>query len=105
MYAVIRASGRQYKVEPGTVLEMDRLAGNPGETVTLEDAVLLVSNDGNLQVGNPALAGAKVELEILSHLRGDKIVAFKMKRRKRSRVKKGHRQELTKVTVRDIKLG
>ena len=102
MYAILKACGRQYKIEPGTVLTLDRLPSDPGEILVLEDAVLLVSNDGTVTVGTPTVAGAKVELEVNEHLRGKKLVVFKMKRRKRYRRKKGHRQELTRVTVKDI---
>ena len=104
MYAIIRACGKQYRVEPGAVLDLDRLTGEPGQTVVLDDAVLLVNQDGAVTVGSPTVPGAKVSLEIADHLRGDKIVVFKMKRRKRYRRKHGHRQELTRVTVKDITL-
>jgi large subunit ribosomal protein L21 len=86
------------------VLELDRFAGEPGQTVVLDDAVLLVSQEGSVTVGRPTVPGAKVSLEIGDHLRGEKIVVFKMKRRKRYRRKHGHRQELTRVTVKDIAL-
>ena len=105
MYAIISASGKQYKVEPGTVFETDRMQGEPGETVVLEDKVLMLNNDGDVTVGDPVVAGAKVELEINEHLRGKKVIVFKMKRRKRYRRKQGHRQELTRVTVKDITIG
>lgn len=104
MYAIISAGGRQYRVEPGAVLSMNRLAGEPGETVTVADSVLLVGNDGDVTVGTPVVAGATVDFEILEHLRGPKLIVFKMKRRKHCRRKQGHRQELTRVTVKDIKL-
>jgi len=105
MYAIIKACGKQYKVEPGTVLNLDRLASDPGETLVLEDAVLLVINEGEITVGTPTVAGARVELEINEHMRGKKLVVFKMKRRKHFRRKTGHRQELTRGTVRDIVIG
>jgi large subunit ribosomal protein L21 len=104
MYAIIRACGKQYRVEPGAVLDLDRLTGEPGQTVVLEDAVLLVNQDGAVTIGRPTVPGVKVSLEIGEHLRGKKIVVFKMKRRKRYRRKHGHRQELTRVTVKDIVL-
>lgn len=105
MYAIIRACGKQYRIEPGAVLDMDRLSGEPGQTVVLDDAVLLVNQDGTVTVGRPTVPGASVTLEIAEHLRGKKIVVFKMKRRKRFRRKHGHRQELTRVTVKDITVG
>ncbi|MBN2452304.1 MAG: 50S ribosomal protein L21 [Lentisphaeria bacterium] len=105
MYAIIKACGRQYRVEQGTVFEMDRLEGSPGDVVTLEDAVLLLSEEGQVSVGSPTVPGAKVELEIREHLRGTKLTVFKMKRRKRYRRKHGHRQELTRVAVMEIVAG
>lgn len=102
MYAVIKLSGKQYKVEPGMVFETDRLAGNEGDSIVLEDDVLLVNDGEDVKVGTPSVPGAKVELEVVEHLRDKKIVVFKMKRRKRYRVKQGHRQELTRVEVKDI---
>jgi large subunit ribosomal protein L21 len=102
MYAVIKLSGKQYKVEPGMVFETDRLDGDQGSSIVLDEDVLLVNDGEELKVGTPSVAGAKVELEILDHMRGKKVIAFKMKRRKRYRVKQGHRQELTRVSVKDI---
>ena len=102
MYAIIKTSGKQYKVDPGTEIEINRIAEEPGATVTLDDAVLLISDDDKLTVGTPTVAGATVTPEVVEHLRGPKLIAFKMKRRKRSRVKKGHRQDLTKVVVKAI---
>lgn len=105
MYAIIKTGGRQFRIEPGMVFEVNRIAAEPGEVVTLDDHVLLVSDEGNITVGTPTVAGAKVELEIKEHFRGNKQIVFKMKRRKRYRRKNGHRQELTRVAVKDISLG
>ena len=102
MYAIIKTSGKQYKVEEGTVFSIDRIAQAEGEEVVLNDAVLLLSDNGNTTIGTPTVAGATVTLEVKEHFRGPKLIAFKMKRRKRSRVKKGHRQELTSVVVKSI---
>ena len=104
MYAIIKTSGKQYKVEAGTKFEIDRIEGEVGSVVEFGD-VLLTSDGETLYVGNPTVAGAKVQAEITAHVRGPKLIVFKMKRRKRSRVKKGHRQELTRLTVKDIVLG
>lgn len=101
MYAIVQTCGRQYKVEPGTVLELDRMEAEPGSVVNL-DNVLLVRDDSGLAIGKPVVAGAKVALEVLEHLRGEKITVFKMKRRKRYRRTQGHRQELTRVKVTGI---
>lgn len=105
MYAILSLQGQQFRVEPGTVLEINRMHAEAGDKVTLEDSVLLAKDDSGLKTGTPVLAGAKVELEVLEHFRGKKITVFKMKRRKRFRRKQGHRQELTKVKVTDISLG
>ena len=102
MYAIIKASGRQFRVEPGTVFFMDRLAASPGETITLTQDVLMVGDNGTVTIGKPAVEGAKVELEVMDHLRGEKLIVFKMRRRKGSRKEQGHRQELTRVRVKDI---
>lgn len=102
MYAIIETGGRQLRVEPGMVVDVNRMPANPGETVTLDDSVKLLNHDGELTVGTPTVANASVELEVLEHLRGRKVTVFKMKRRKRYRRKKGHRQELTRVSVKDI---
>lgn len=104
MYAIISLKGQQYRVEPGTVLNVDRMKGEPGDTVTVDEGILAGKDDGELQAGTPQLAGANVELEILEHFRGKKVTVFKMKRRKRYRRKQAHRQELTKVRVKDIQL-
>lgn len=105
MYAVIKLSGKQYKVEPGMVFETDRLDGDQGDSIVLDEDVLLVNDGQELKVGTPSVVGATVELEVVEHLRGEKLVVFKMKRRKRYRVKQGHRQELTRVAVKNINLG
>ena len=104
MYAILSTSGRQYRIEPGTVLELDRFTGGVGDTVTLENSVLLVQSDAGTAVGTPHVEGAAVDLEIQEHGRGKKVVVFKMKRRKRSRSKHGHRQHLTRALVRAIRV-
>ena len=103
MYALIKTSGKQYKVEVGTVLELDRVAAEVGSTIELNENVLMVGDGDKVTIGTPLVAGASVTLEVKEHMRGPKLIVFKMKRRKRYRVKKGHRQELTKVEVKDIK--
>ena len=104
MYAIIKASGKQYKVEPGKKLEMDRVSGEPGAVIDLTD-VLFYSNEGQSTIGDPTISGACVKAEVVEHFRGPKLIVFKMKRRKRSRVKKGHRQEMTRLKVTEIVLG
>lgn len=102
MYAIIKTSGKQYKVEVGSVIEVNRIKADADSTIELEDSVLLVSDGDKLTVGSPVVKGAKVVLKVIEHFRGKKLIAFKMKRRKRYRLTKGHRQELTKVEVKEI---
>ncbi len=104
MYAIIKTSGKQFKVEAGAVLEVNRVTPAPGETIVLTDSVLMVQDGENTTVGQPTVPGATVTLEVKEHYRGQKLVVFKMKRRKRYRLKKGHRQELSKVVVKEINL-
>ena len=101
MYAIIKTSGKQYKVEPGQSFDIDRIVGEEGAAIDFND-VLLISNDADTKFGTPTIAGAQVKAEITKHFRGPKLIVFKMKRRKRSRCKNGHRQELTRVTVKEI---
>ena len=105
MYAIIQTGGKQYKVEPGTTFESERLEGEAGDVVELTDSVLLLHNDGEVTVGTPTVPGVSVELEIKEQVRSKKVIVFKMKRRKRYRRKHGHRQQRTIVTVKDIKIG
>ncbi|HET9955783.1 MAG TPA: 50S ribosomal protein L21 [Polyangiaceae bacterium] len=100
-YAVIRTGGKQYRVAEGEVVRVATLAGNPGEKVQFND-VLLLSGD-TVQVGKPALSGASVEAEIVEHGRGEKLVVFKFRKRKRSRRKAGHRQDFTAVRITGVK--
>jgi large subunit ribosomal protein L21 len=105
MYAIILADGKQFRVENGTVFDMDRVAAEPGSVLTLENQVLMLRDDAGVRIGTPVISGAKIELEVLKHLRGEKITVFKMKRRKRYRRKQGHRQELSRVKVKSIVVG
>jgi len=102
MYAIIKISGRQYKVEKGQEVFLNRLEGNEGDKVTFEE-VLLKDNDGKVEVGTPTLKGSKVDAKIVEHLKGDKVLVFKKKRRKGYKKKNGHRQYLTKVVIENIK--
>ena len=101
MYAIIKTSGKQYKVEPGQDFEIDRIAGEAGNAVDF-DQVLLISDDAKTTYGTPVVAGAVVKAEIKEQFRGPKLIVFKMKRRKRSRCKNGHRQDMTRLTVKEI---
>lgn len=101
MYAVLETGGKQYRVTAGDTLEIERLAVEAGQPFTFE-RVLLVNNDGQVAVGAPTVAGAKVVADVVEHIRGEKKIIFKMKRRKGYHKKQGHRQELTVVKITGI---
>jgi large subunit ribosomal protein L21 len=101
MYAVIRTGGKQHRVAPGEVVKVEKLAGEAGSTVTLDD-VLAIGDDKGLTVGTPTLEGASVTAEVLEQARADKIIVFKKKRRQNYRRKRGHRQHLTVLRITDI---
>src|SRR5436305_8453582 len=104
MYAVIETGGKQYRVEVGTELEVELLAAEPGDSITLE-RVLLVADGDDSAIGTPIVANAAVEAEVVRRDRGQKTVSFKYRPKARSRVKKGHRQELLVLRITDVKLG
>ena len=101
-YCVIETGSKQYRVKAGDTLEIERLAIEAGQPVTF-DRVLLVNNDGQLSVGSPTVAEAAVVADVVEHIRGDKKIAFKMKRRKGYHKTIGHRQELTVVKIKEIR--
>ena len=102
MYAIIESCGKQYKVAEGDVVFFEKLNAEEGKKVTF-DNVILVSDDGKVQVGNPYVKGVKVEGKVVSHGKGKKIIVFKMKAKKNYRRKQGHRQPYTKVEITAIK--
>jgi large subunit ribosomal protein L21 len=104
MYAVIETGGKQYRVELGTELEVELLDVEPGQEINL-DRVLLVVDGEKSAVGQPVVADAAVSAKVLRHTRGVKTIAFKYRPKARSRVKKGHRQELTALRIIDVRLG
>jgi large subunit ribosomal protein L21 len=104
MYAVIETGGKQYRVEVGTELEVELLDVEPGKTVTI-DRVLLVADGDESTIGRPLVADASVSAEVVSQTRGPKLISFKYRPKARSRVKKGHRQDLTLLRIADITLG
>ena len=101
MYAVLETGGKQYRVAQGDTLEIERLEVEAGQPFTF-DRVLLVNNGGAVSVGAPTVAGAKVVADVVEHIRGDKKIIFKMKRRKGYHKKQGPRQELTVVKITGI---
>ena len=104
MYAVIETGGKQYRVEVGTELQVERLDVEPGKTITL-DRVLLVADGDQASIGQPLVANAAVSAEVVRQARGDKVISFKYRPKARRRVKHGHRQELTVLRISDITLG
>ena len=103
MYAVIETGGKQYRVELGTELAVERLAVNPGDSVEF-DRVLLVADGELAHIGTPTVAQAAVTAQVVRQDRGDKVIVFKYRPKARHRAKKGHRQELTVLRVADIRL-
>ena len=101
MYAIVDIAGQQFKVEKDQKVFVHRLDGEEGAQVSF-DQVLLVDNDGKIKVGVPTVKGAKVSAKILSHIRGDKVLVFKKKRRKGYQKLNGHRQDLTQILVEEI---
>lgn len=101
MYAIVEIAGQQFKAENGRKLYVHRLKGEENSSISF-DKVLLVENDGQVKVGTPVVEGASVKVTILKHLKDDKVIVFKKKRRKGYRVKNGHRQYLTQVVVDNI---
>lgn len=103
MYAVIKTGGRQYKVEPGQMVRVNKLAGQVGESVTLPE-VLLVKEGDSLKAGSPLLEGASVSATIVEQDRGKKIIVFKKKRRQGYQKTQGHRQDYTTVKINSVNI-
>ncbi len=101
MYAIVEIAGLQYKVQKDQRVYVNRLSGEEGSTLLL-DRVLLTDDNGNVTVGAPVIEGVGVEAQILAHLKGDKVIVFKKKRRKGYAVKNGHRQFLTQIVITGI---
>src|ERR1051325_11490031 len=105
MYAIVETGGKQYRVKTGDTIAVERLSGEPGDTLDLGRVLLIAGNgDGETRVGAPGVAGAVVRAEVVEHARGEKIVVFRYKSKVRYRRKTGHRQSLTRVRITDILL-
>ena len=104
MYAVVRTGVKQYRVAAGAMLEVEKLDGDVGDSVTFDD-VLLVADDGNVTVGQPTVEGASVSATITQQFRGKKIQVFRYQPKKRVRVRKGHRQNLTRLSIDAVSAG
>lgn len=102
MYAIITTGGKQYKVQEGDVLYIEKLEANEGEQVEINQVLAVSKQDGDLVVGNPVVDGAKAVLKVLGHGKGKKIIVLKYKAKKNYRRKQGHRQPFTKVQVEKI---
>ena len=102
MYAVVNILGQQFKVQKDQKVIIHRLDSEAGNSVEFSD-VVLVENDGKVKVGAPTVKGASVSAKVLSHLRGDKVIIFKKKRRKGYQKQTGHRQDLTEIQIESIK--
>lgn len=101
MYAIVNIQGQQFKVEKDQQIYVHRLPNEEGDSIKTDD-VLLVDSDSSVQVGTPLVQGASVTYKVLSHLKGDKVIVFKKKRRKGYRVKNGHRQQFSKIQIEAI---
>lgn len=100
MYAIVKIGGKQYKVQEGDYINVDLLDAQPKETVEVSD--VLAVNDGSLKVGTPFVDGAKVALEVVNSFKDKKVIIYKKRRRKDSKLKKGFRKQLTRVKVAQI---
>ncbi|MDE5832477.1 MAG: 50S ribosomal protein L21 [Desulfovibrio sp.] len=100
MYAVVETGGKQFRVEQNSKITVEKLAGDNGSEIILEKVLLLGGEE--LKLGDPYIAGASVKAEILAQKRGPKLVIFKRRRRKDSKCKHGHRQDLTELLIKDI---
>jgi large subunit ribosomal protein L21 len=102
MYAVIRTGGKQYRVSADEVVTIEKVAGEAGSSVEFTEVLMLGGASGEAKVGTPAVVGAKVVAEVVEQSRAPKVIAFKKRRRKNSRRKRGHRQHLTLVRIKEI---
>ena len=101
MFAIVKIAGQQFKVEEGQELFVHQLEAAAGDSVSFDD-VLLVENGGTTTVGTPVVSSASVKATVVDHVKGDKVIVFKKKRRKGYKVKNGHRQSFTKLTIDSI---
>ena len=104
MYAIVEVGAKQYNVKKDDTIQVERQAAEAGKEIAL-DKVLLISKDKKIEIGTPYLKEARIEAVVLKHLRSEKTIAYKYRRRKSSHWKKGHRQELSLLKIKDINLG
>lgn len=103
MYGIIAIGGRQYKVSPGDILDVDRIEAREGEELETEK-VLMISDGEEVRIGRPWVEGAKVRFKVMEHIKGEKVIVFKYRPKKNYRRKRGHRQPLTRIVVEEITL-
>jgi large subunit ribosomal protein L21 len=103
MYAVIKTGGKQYRVSEGETLQVEKIAGNPGDEITFDEVLMVGGEDSTAKVGKPVVKGASVKAQIVAQDRDKKIIVFKMRRRKNFRKKQGHRQPYTQLKITGIK--
>ncbi len=104
-YAVIRTGGKQYRVSPGDVIRVEKLAGEPGAEVQFTEVLMAADDNAAVRLGAPLLSGARVTAQVVEHGKAKKILIFKKKRRKNYRRRQGHRQQFTAVRVTNIEAG
>mgnify|MGYP001791057109 CR=1 FL=1 len=102
-YAIIETGGKQLRVEPGRFYDIELLHNEADEKITI-DSVLFVQNDGEINIGQPLVSGATVEGTVMRHFRGRKVLVYKMKPKKKTRKKRGHRQEITRLMIDSISM-
>src|SRR5437870_7405681 len=102
MYAIVETGGKQYRVKPGDTVAVERLTGEPGESLDLGRVLLVAGNGDQARIGSPGVDGAVVRAEVVEHIRGEKIIVFRYKSKVRYRRKTGHRQSLTRLRITDI---
>ena len=102
MFAIVEIAGQQFKVTEGQEIFVHRLDANEGDNVSF-DKIFLTENSGKTNIGTPTVKSAKVDATVLEHVKGDKVIVFKKKRRKGYRVKNGHRQSFTKIKIDSVK--
>jgi large subunit ribosomal protein L21 len=103
VYAIVETGGKQIRVEPGRFYDIERLVNEPDEKITL-DKVLFVHHGDNIEIGQPFVDGATIEATVMQHLRGRKVIVYKMRPKKKTRKKQGHRQELTRLMIDTVSL-
>lgn len=102
MYAIMKTGGKQYKVGEGNIIKVEKLPAEVGDKITFEEIIFLTDGEGDVKIGDPHIAGAKVIAEVLEQGRDKKIVVYKYKKRKNYHKKQGHRQPFTKIKIEKI---